>query len=1245
MAQTIPIVDFSGGLSNLSPIKLAENESAVLQNAIGIEGNLQTYQGNLQFNSALLPGPVTALYTYCCTDGTSRLVAVSGGYVWLDVTGAGDFRPITACQSGQEVIFAQVGQYLYIANTAVNGELLRFSGVWNYSGTVTEGGTDPTTGGTIINTTATSWQTGETLANGAFGGPVKPGDAVFVYNTTYSTWQCAGYVMSVTGPSSLILHLPTVYPAFAAGAKYVIARIGGAGIPQPTSQLQVTFHPTGWNISTVDTSLTAPYSPRTSVAIGNSSSPYPQIAYFDSGGGGTLGRLRYAYWDHATSAWVTSTVDDIGTGEYCSIALDSSNLPGIAYYDTQNMILKYAKFDGTNWNISVVSSQSAVGLWPSLSFNSSGYPVIACYVSGASNAVINPGFELTPLGVAWTFTGTNQGITSSPVQAGKHSWYSSQYPGTAVQDNIPAHAGGIYTSGVWAYVNGDSANTVQMTVQPKLGSTTVGPLLSGTVHGSITPDTWTQLTDTFTLPTGIDNVKITISLVCHGGSGGGSINIDDITFLQQSGLQLATYSGSTWACTWIDQTAGVGPYLSMALDASNYAHVAYYRPSQGLVCATNATGSWVYTTVDSAATAGTAVALAMASGNPHIAYANISAGPLKMARYNGTAWTLSTIENGTSYGICLGLAIDSSGYDYVTYFEGSTNIASYASWNGTIWTIKQLQSNGQYASIALDSVPNPGIAFIDTSQGALKYETTANLGSGLSAGAYQYTYTFADSVSGYESDPFDITRVNTITTSGTQSVDITLPTAALDPGWGLAGGILSVTDSSALKIDTINIDRTVVGGSVFFLVSSTPIFTRSQTGYTFSAQPWTDSTFDADLQQDTEVSIVNAQPPNGLVGVVSVNNRLWGWGVDTASNPNGFTPSSYMFSTLNQYEYWPDQSFDPNNLLGYEQDSGGYINVGQDGATITAVIPEGISFLSTQSPSMIIFRSSGEAYRLYGYDWSSFNLVDAFTGDCFGQDAVASGQGFIFWISKDGPMALPLGAIQPIPIYEKLFPANSNPFSGQINWAAAAGCCAMMWRKWFTFAYPSAGSSVNDTCYALYGPSLAAGKPYWMQIGAVGQAIDVGALSVRDGNSEEPVLYYGDSTTGQISAMFTESDGESLWGVNPVTWEWVSRMYSPPAKDDRTVTSQRIEEIAVLVRNPGASVEITASLYVNGSTTPTATQQMYTDPTGDAWQWLMWAAPGPGSMWGYQFGLSGTTNLPIIIESIRLRSIVVGNAI
>ncbi len=101
-------------------------------------------------------------------------------------------------------------------------------------------------------------------------------------------------------------------------------------------------------------------------------------------------------------AWLISTVDSSSGAIYSSMAFGPDGQPAIAYYDYGgNNDLKFARFDGAQWTLSVVDSEGDVGANPSLAFGPDGHPAIFyTVISGSSYSLKFARFD----GNAWTVT-------------------------------------------------------------------------------------------------------------------------------------------------------------------------------------------------------------------------------------------------------------------------------------------------------------------------------------------------------------------------------------------------------------------------------------------------------------------------------------------------------------------------------------------------------------------------------------------------------------------------------------------------------------------------------------------------------------------------------------------------------------------------------------------------------------------------------------------------------------------------
>jgi len=134
-----------------------------------------------------------------------------------------------------------------------------------------------------------------------------------------------------------------------------------------------------WQIGAVD--ITGEYP---SIAIDSDNRPHISYSYYGTAyTDPPYDDLRYAYWDG--SSWQIETVDGsaespggVGSvGEYTSIVLDSNNRPHISYYDWINIALKYAYYNGSNWQIETVDSDGDVGRYSSIALDSNDCPHIS----------------------------------------------------------------------------------------------------------------------------------------------------------------------------------------------------------------------------------------------------------------------------------------------------------------------------------------------------------------------------------------------------------------------------------------------------------------------------------------------------------------------------------------------------------------------------------------------------------------------------------------------------------------------------------------------------------------------------------------------------------------------------------------------------------------------------------------------------------------------------------------------------
>jgi predicted secreted protein len=123
--------------------------------------------------------------------------------------------------------------------------------------------------------------------------------------------------------------------------------------------------------------------------------------------------------------------------------------------------------------------------------------------------------------------------------------------------------------------------------------------------------------------------------------------------------------------------------------------------------------------------AGTINSLALdVDGFAHISYFDDSDNTLKYAHWNGTSWSIQTVDNTPFAGTWNSLVLDSQSRPHIAYKEDTNDDLKYAFWNGNQWDIVAVQMTGDvgsYCSIALDDSDIPHISYIDEGAGKLLY--------------------------------------------------------------------------------------------------------------------------------------------------------------------------------------------------------------------------------------------------------------------------------------------------------------------------------------------------------------------------------------------------------------------------------------------------------------------------------------------------------------------------------------------
>lgn len=197
-------------------------------------------------------------------------------------------------------------------------------------------------------------------------------------------------------------------------------------------------------------------------------------------------------------------------------------------------------------------------------------------------------------------------------------------------------------------------------------------------------------------------------------------------------IKYAYWNGTAWRIQTIDFNGG---WTSLALNSQGHPHISYSLKDRIMHAEWNGT-NWIRRTIDN-------VGMPYGGGwhsieidsddNPHVSYYAAPHADLKYARWNGSAWNTTFVDDYGVVGPWNSLELDSHDFPHIAYQEwfdyGNSN-QKYARWNGTGWELEVVEygSSGRYGSLALDSHDAPHLTFHDPSTSRLLYAKSSEYG-------------------------------------------------------------------------------------------------------------------------------------------------------------------------------------------------------------------------------------------------------------------------------------------------------------------------------------------------------------------------------------------------------------------------------------------------------------------------------------------------------------------------------------
>jgi hypothetical protein len=329
-----------------------------------------------------------------------------------------------------------------------------------------------------------------------------------------------------------------------------------------------------WTLITVDDPATAAVGDRSCTVL--DASDHPHISYADS----TNNDLKYAYYDG--SQWVIEVADsagDVAAGAYTSIDLDSTGKVHISYYQSRTpfLDLKYARRDGpATWFTQTVTSAGNVGRYSSLALDSSDLPCIA--YSDEMNHYL--GYCKRTTGGTWTFsTPDNSGYVGGPCSLALRSngWPEIAYyydDGLTKDIEYVRWSGLLWVwrpsiaYGAWPSLCIDSAGTSHIAYQNSTDRSLKYAVWNGT--------DWTT-----------ETVDPAADMYAAPGIGIGSDGVPQIAYCSGSvgNLKLAVRLGpGNWDIETVDSSGQVWRNLSLAVGSANDPQISYYRSDAQALC-------------------------------------------------------------------------------------------------------------------------------------------------------------------------------------------------------------------------------------------------------------------------------------------------------------------------------------------------------------------------------------------------------------------------------------------------------------------------------------------------------------------------------------------------------------------------------------------------------------------------------------------------------------------------------------
>ena len=335
--------------------------------------------------------------------------------------------------------------------------------------------------------------------------------------------------------------------------------------------------------------------------------------------------------------WTTEVVDSAtNTGEYTSIAMDTSNNVYISYYDVDASSLRYVHNGAKAWTPETVDDSADTGKYSSLGLCSGGFAHISY------------------------FDETNSKLK-----------YATNKTGTWVIEDVKPDAGQFSSLAVdssdWIHVSHLSTDSKTLYYSNNTNAGTWATVVVENLSGDFSATTSTSIA--------LDsNIKVHIAY-----------NTDEDGGSYRNQVRYANNVSKAWTLELVTEKANTEiAHASLDLDANDKAHIAYYFHESGyyyaaLNYATNTSGSWENETVNWAEFSGRYNSIKLDdSGYPHVSYFDNYNCAVRYATKQSSTWFTEVVDDENCVGKFTSLAVQDTSHLHISYYDMELDRLKYA---------------------------------------------------------------------------------------------------------------------------------------------------------------------------------------------------------------------------------------------------------------------------------------------------------------------------------------------------------------------------------------------------------------------------------------------------------------------------------------------------------------------------------------------------------------------------------------